>query len=478
MGTREKLEYIIDTGEVGEGDPETVWRRLAQKELRFRDTTDRGRPRRRAEWQSYIVVWPQRGSIKNVVNTCDARHWTGISRGSGHYHTVTHDGGPTVRKLNIDGLPDQTLHGIADELFRFMDFLNENGAVFHGAISGGGLALFKETIETPVRMWAPNIITEALWPGRAEYFHSEARLFMNMAYYDLKEAYPTALSEEAIPTRWHHSTNPDKWRKHPDGFSFAHAYIPYDASPPHPLPLRLNPSRRNEHLVWPRGFISGWWNHRDMLIADELGYLGQVDESWLPDAHTEVFQSPRWQELRLELRALGPFGKMADNALWGLLSYDGTKQKRVRWLDKEGTQSKKVADIQGIRETHSLGVALAATSRVREKLWRGMAAANAVYCATDGMIAKYPSPSPLPSQWAIKIKYNMIEIKDSGFYRWCDDEHMIWQYLRGGKRHYDAHGGKKRDRIGDTVYGTLPPMSIRELHLHGFMKELLPVDDD
>jgi hypothetical protein len=461
-GNAERLRYITSEGETNEGDPETIWQELAAPQPYFRERTDRGRIRTVADTQKLIVVTPRRGSIRELIRTCDATHWTGITKGSGKYHTLTHGGELTVYRLEADG----RLEDIAASLFAYVDFLNEHGAIFRSTVTGGGLALFRTTLETPVKMWAPEVAVNAFWPGRCEYYREERATFWNMGYYDLRQAYPTALSEEPIPTRWHR-TNPDNWRKHPDGFSSATAFVPYDDTPPHPLQLRLNVGKKSEHLVYPTGVFSGWWNHRDMRIADDLGYIVRVNESWVPDAFTSAFQSDKWLELRQELRKLGTFGKMADNGLWGLLSFDGTKQKRIRWTDKAGTRQEKVADIHGIRETHAIGVALSVTSRVREKLWHAIQATGAVYAATDGIIAPVVTPSPLSDEWVLKERYTYLDIKDVGLYSWINDKSPITQYLGGGKARFDAADGKKGYQFGDAETNTIPATSIKELHKAG-----------
>lgn len=458
-GTPEWLRYVTSDGEAGEGYPEDIWTKLAEPRPYFRERTDRGRTRTVIDHQKYIVVTPRRGSIRDLIRTCDATHWTGITKGSGKYHTLTHGGNLTVYRLEAAGL----LEEIADELFAYVDFLNANGAIFRTTVTGGGLALFKTTLHAPIKMWAPEVAINAFWPGRSEYYRQERQTFWNMAYYDLRQAYPTALSEEPIPTRWHR-TNPENWRKHPDGFSLATAFVPYDSPLPHPLQLRLNVGKKSEHLVYPTGVFSGYWNHRDMRIADDLGFLVRVNESWVPDAFTEAFQSDEWQALRRELRTLGMFGKMADNGMWGLLSFDGTKQKRIRWTDKAGTRQEKVADIHGIRETHAIGVALAVTSRVREKLWHAIQATGAVYAATDGLIAAYPPASPLSDQWAVKERFDYIDIKDVGVYAWMNSDSPIMQYLGGGKTRFDAADGKRGYLVGDYETNTIPSTGIRELY--------------
>jgi hypothetical protein len=458
-GTPELLRFIDSNGEFGEGPSEEIWQRLAFPQPTTRQNVSRGKTYRSKTYTKYIVVTPRRGSIRELIRSCDATHWTGITKGSGKYHTLRHDGGPTVYRLEADG----RLEDIATALFAYVDFLNENGAIFRSTVTGGGLALFRQTLDEPIKFWAPPVAVNAFWPGRSEYFRPERASFWNMAYYDLKQAYPTALSEEPIPTRWHH-TNPDNWRKHPDGFSQATAFVPYDDLPPHPLQLRLNVGKKSEHLVYPTGVFSGWWNHRDMRIADDLGYIVRVQETWVPDHFTTAFQTDEWQELRQELRKLGALGKMADNGLWGLLNFDGTKQKRVRWTDKAGTTQEKIADINGIRETHAIGVGLSVTSRVREKLWHAIAATGAVYAATDGIIAHYPSPIPLSDQWVVKEHYDYLDIKDVGCYAWVNRKSPITQYLGGGKARFDAAEGKRGYLVGDLEANTIAAASIKELH--------------
>jgi hypothetical protein len=67
----------------------------------------------------------------------------------------------------------------------------------------------------------------------------------------------------------------------------------------------------------------------------------------------------------------------------------------------------------------------------------------------------------------MKQRYHLIDIKDIGYYAWVGPESPIWQYLGGGKAHFESHDGKKGYLIGDTESNTIPSMSIRELHRSG-----------
>lgn len=435
----------------------------------FRETFERGRFRTRTDKRKYIVVTPCPGSIRHLIRTCDATHWTGVTKGSGKYQNLTHNGSVTIHRLKIRGDLDE----VAEGLFTFIDFLNEHNAIFRSSIAGGAMSLFKQTLSSPVRMWAPDCAAEAFWPGRAEYFGDEVQRFYDMAYFDLKAAYPAALAAEPIPVRWK-QCDPDKWQLHPDGFSKATAFVPYDSLPPHPLPLRLNAGKKSEALIYPTGAFSGWWPHRDMRHADEMGMIVRVDETWVPAHVTTAFQDENWQRLRQGLRALsdmaGRFGKMADNGLWGLMSFDGTKLKRVRWTNPNGdpTSIEIISAVNGIREVHGMGVALSATSRVRHALWEGIKASDAVYCATDGLIAASGSvltPAGGEGGWVIKEPLGVVVIKDVGAYKWANPGDVNWNYLGDSQASFDAVSGTKGALFGDLETNTLHTASRRQLHL-------------
>jgi len=468
-GNPDELHYIDSNGEYRSGNPEEIWQELAMPQPVQRRNIRRGQSYMSRSYQKYVVVTPHKGSIKNLIRTCDARHWTGITKGSGKYHTLTHTGGPTIHRLYHDEHPEE----VAKHLFAYADFLNSHGCVFRSTVTGGGLSLFKTTLDKPIKLWAPPEITEAFWPGRAEYFYDRYQLFWNMAYYDLKQAYPTALSSSPLPARWH-QTDPDKWREYPDGFSYAVAYVPPSDPLPHPLPKRLTGGKRQAKISYASGVISGWYPHRDLLAADELGYIVRVETTWIPDSYTEAFQSERWQELRQELRGLpglaGRFGKEADNGLWGLLGFDSTKQRKVAWTDKDATDKgeQTIANINGTRQIHGLGIAVSATARVRQQLWQAMTATNAIYCATDGIICR--PTFALDSQWILNEEMPLVAIKDSGCYAYYSESSPILQY-KGGKERFDRHDGKAGYLEGDTETGTIPSMTMRELYKRGYMTD-------
>lgn len=470
-GTPERLRYVTSDGDDVEGDPEDIWRQLATPQTYYRTTVDRGRTRARKDSRRLIVVTPRRGSIRELIRTCDGRHWSGVTKGSGRYQQLTHDGGPTVHRLPFDG----RLEDVAASLFTFVAFVNEHGALFRSSVAGAGLSLFKQTLTDPIGMWAPEVAVNALWPGRSEYFYDGQSRFYNMAYFDLKCAYPSALASAPVPIRWK-MVDPQRWRADLDGFSLATAFTPYDAPRPRPLPLRLHAGTKRESLSWASGVFSGWWPHRDLAIADDLGYVVRVTQTWLPAVTTNAFASPAWRELRQQLRALpglaGLMGKTADNGLWGMLTFDGTKMKRVRWTERNGdpTSIRIEGAVNGIRDTHAMGVALAATSRVREALWQGVEVSGAVYCDTDGMIAPAPAQGRLTpwggeGGWARKQALGVVDIKDVQTYRWANPGDVDWHYLGDAKRRFDAASGDAGQAIGDLESATLPGMSTRQLRL-------------
>lgn len=474
-GTPERLAYITNNGEFREGDPETLWKELAVRECYQTVQMNRGKPRPRwVTGSPPIVVSAKRGSIRDLVRTCDARHWVGLRSTHGKYKTLEHEGGPTVRRLGVNA----DLVPAAEALFTFVDFLNSHGVRFSGSISGAGFSLFRTTLTAPIRFWSPPNAANALWPGRREYWH-EPRTWYGMGYFDLKAAYPAALMESGIPTAWH-QVDPEKWRGHPDGFSAARTFTPYDHTPPHPLPLRLRPGSRRESISWAKGSFSGVWTHRDMANADDVDISVTADECWVPTKWTDAFSSDRWLALRAEMRGLpglaGVLGKIADNSLWGMFAFDSSADIRIRWETKDGDMSKTTeSKASGVRKVHGVGVALAATSRVRQHLWKGIHQTDAIYCDTDGLIAPDTAkPSPAnggDGTWYLKQKLGVIDIKAPQCYRYLNADDVDWHYLgESSPANFLSSMAYPNQMNGDEL-GTAPPLSVRQAYLLGLMND-------
>jgi len=485
-GNPERLRYVTSNGDAGEGDPETVWQILNRKESYVTTTVDRGKPRTRTRIGAKpIVIAAKRGSIRDLVRTCDARHWVGTRATHGKYKRLDHIDGPTVRRLGITA----DIEDAAEALFTFVEFMNYHGVRFNGSIAGAGLNLFRSTLTEPIHFWAPPIALEALWPGRREYWH-EPKLWYGMQYFDLKAAYPAALMERGIPTRWH-QVDPDKWRNEPDGFSVTRSFTPYDNPPPNPLPLRLRPGSRRESISWATGAFSGTFPHRDLQNAEEVDAWVQPEESWAPNRYTDAFASEAWQMLRLEMRTLpgmaGLLGKLADNGLWGMFAFDNTGDVEVKWTTKDGDMSKATERRKaGLRKAHGIGVALAATSRVRQSLWKGVRQAQAIYCDTDGMIAPeaaYVAPRACgDGSWYPKQPLPIVQIKAPQIYRWITPrDFMEWENgeVPASAWHYLGESDPKNflsapvtpgQLHGDDM-GTAPAMSVRQAYLRGLMED-------
>jgi hypothetical protein len=473
-GTPERLRYISNDGSDREGPPETLWKELARPESYAVTVMDRGRERIRVRTGAApIIIAAKRGSIRDLVRTCDARHWVGLRSTHGKYKTLKHEGGPTVRRLGLTA----DIEPAAEALFTFVDFLNENGVRFGGSVAGAALSLFRTTLDKPLHFWAPPRALEALWPGRREYYHKPRR-FYDMGYFDIKAAYPAALIQEAIPTHWH-LTDPSKWRDHKDGFSVARTYTPTSNLLPNPLPLRLRPGSRRESISWASGAFVGTYPHRDLDNALSVGSWIEPEECWTPTRYTEAFASERWQELRLAMRALpglaGTLGKLADNGLWGMFAFDNSADTEIHWRTRDGDMAntdehKK----EGIRKAHGIGVALAATSRVRQNLWNGIQQTGAVYCDTDGMIAPIGS-QPTPTQagegsWHLKERLGCIEIKAPQLYRWLNADDVDWHYLGESAPHAFMGAAVDEGHLNGDDFGTAAPMSVKRAHILGLVE--------
>lgn len=471
-GTPDELRYIANDGQANSGPPEAIWKELAQRESYQRITVARGKERARlVEGSPPIVVAAKRGSIRDLVTTCDARHWEGVRSTHGKYKTLTHDGGPTVRRLGVTA----DLEPAALGLFTFVDFCNAHGVRFSGSIAGAGYSLFRTTLKESIHFWAPPQAIEALWPGRREYWHEPKRWY-EMAYYDLKAAYPAALMEHGIPTHWH-QIDPTKWRLHKDGFSHAKTFTPSTNPLPNPLPIRLRPGTRRETISWASGAFDGWYPHRDLDNALSIDSWVEPEETWAPTRYTDAFASEEWQTLRTAMRALpglaGTLGKMADNSLWGMFAFDNSEDIRIRWNTRDGDMTK-TNEIKksGLRKAHGMGVALSATARVRQSLWDGIHQSDAIYCDTDGMIAPNTA-NPYPDSgdegsWILKEQLGVLDIKAPQVYRWLNLEDFDWHYLGESALNFKTAPVTAGQLHGDEL-GTAPAMSVRLAHLRGLL---------
>lgn len=474
-GTPERLRFITSDGETAEGDPEAIWKRLATRERYTVTAVDRSKIRTRIrEGASPIVIAAKRGSIRELVRSCDARHWLGVRSTHGKYKTLIHEGGPTVRRLGVTA----DLEVAADGLFNFVDFCNAHGVRFSGSISGAGLSLFRTTLDTSLKFWAPERALEALWPGRREYWHEPKRWY-GMQYFDIKAAYPASLMESGIPTHWH-QTDPAKWQKERDGFSLARCFTPYDNILPNPLPLRLRPGSRRESISWATGAFRGTYPHRDLENALQSDTYIQPDETWSPTKYTDAFASRQWQCLRTEMRALpglaGILGKLADNGLWGMFAFDNSGDIEVKWRTADGDMSKTdERKKSGMRKAHGVGVALAATARVRQSLWNGIRQSQAIYCDTDGLIAPATARvTPVAGgegTWHLKQELSVLDVKAPQLYRWANAGDVDWHYLgESSPRNFQGAAVTNGHMHGDGE-GTAHAMSVRTAHILGLLKE-------
>lgn len=476
-GTPERLAYISDSGEFREGEPETLWKELATRERYLVQTVDRGRPRARwTDGAPPIVVAAKRGSIRDLVATCDARHWTGVRSDHGKYKTIIHDEGPIVRRLGVTA----PLEVAADALFTFVKFCNSKGVRFSGSVAGAGLSLFRTTLTKPVHFWAPPNIIDALWPGRREYWHPPAR-YTNMAYYDIRAAYPAALMDDGVPTHWH-QIDPDRWIRNKDGYGRARVFVPYEHSPPHPVPLRLKPGTRREQISYATGAFSGTWPFRDVGEAALEGcLLDKPEECWAPSRFTNVFASPEWLELRAEMRALpglaGTLGKLADNSLWGMFAFDNSADAEIRWLTRDGDPNRTTEKRKGgIRRMHGAGIAVVATARVRSRLLTGVRASSAIYCDTDGVIAPSSAPGWMrkgkaDGDWTLKQRFDVLDVKAPQVYRWANMNDIDWHYLGESSAHSFLSSTAEKGKINGDNEGTAGTMSIRQAHLRKLMTD-------
>jgi hypothetical protein len=170
-----------------------------------------------------------------------------------------------------------------------------------------------------------------------------------------------------------------------------------------------------------------------------------------------------------------------------MFAFDNSADVEVRWTTPDGDMSKSEEKRRaGMRKAHGVGVALAATARVRQSLWKGIEQAQAIYCDTDGMIAPeaaYVAPRASgEGTWYPKQALAVLDIKAPQVYRWAnaidlaewqdgDVPATAWRYLgESSPKNFLGAPVTKGQLHGDEM-GTAPAMSVRQAYLRGLMKE-------
>lgn len=462
-GDGESLRYMTDNGFSETGPAETLWARLAEKERYKRPKSHRtGQYMATVTGAPPVVVTPGRGSIRDLVRTCDARHWEGLRSAPGKYKALVHDGGPVVKRLGLRTDYESAAHG----LFEFVEFCNGYGVRFNGSVPTAGYSLFRTTLDKPFTLWSPPNIMKAMWPGRRESFYPPTRYY-DMAYFDLPCAYGNVLDDK-VPTRWGHYDTRKVDDTTIDGYGLGAVYIPNDNPVPNPLPLRLKPGSKRESISYATGAFEGIWPFRDLAHAqDRNQMLRDPTDCWVPTRYTDAFATDKWQLLRKEMRNLpgiaGDLGKLADNSLWGMFAFDNTQNSRVRWLTRNGDPNQvTITSAPGIRMIHGMAVGVTATARVRAKLYDAIVQSDAVYCETDGVIAS--RQNNLNGDWKLKQQFGVIDIKAPQIYRWLDRDDVGWHYHGESTPHTFLSTSPSNSPIGDG-FGNAGAMSIRDAHL-------------
>jgi hypothetical protein len=167
-----------------------------------------------------------------------------------------------------------------------------------------------------------------------------------------------------------------------------------------------------------------------------------------------------------------------------MFAFDNSGDIEVKWRTKDGDMSKTDERKKtGMRKAHGVGVALAATARVRQSLWNGIRESGAIYCDTDGLIAPSNARvSPVAAgegTWHPKLAFPVLDVKAPQLYRWVSARDFqewadgipdsAWNYL-GESSPKNFLGGSTQKQIHGDDLGTAGAMSVRQAHVRGLMK--------
>lgn len=179
--------------------------------------------------------------------------------------------------------------------FKFMEFLqngfNDLGTSLKYTIASTSLNLFKNKY---LKTWIQQpdlddikIMYNAYYGGRTEIFYRG--LIKNVYLYDINSLYPYVMKKYEYPNP-NTLFKPKNFNKENiikyDGISFVSLFCPLNIDYP------LLPYRRDEKLIFPTGFINGWYSNVELRKSFDLGYkLLKIHKQILYKSNFKIFDN-------------------------------------------------------------------------------------------------------------------------------------------------------------------------------------------
>ena len=400
---------------------------------------------KRAKYDPDIAPGPVQlywnGSRSDLFRVTGALGWTAERRRKASVTKFRHDCGISLRMLPVS-LRD-TNERTALGLFEFCEWARDQGVGAKG-FGAMGTGLWRSMLPERVTFMPPPAgcdFATATMGGRVEApLVDRSRPLRNMAYWDIRSAYPAAMAREPFPQ--------SLWPVHPttrmDGTGIAEAAV--SIGEPIPFgPLALPLARQSPYVTFGtcERYVTSFWSWRELRAAREAGHTVKVVRSWAGRFEQDAFGEP-WETIVGEGRALplgGRFAKAAFNATWGGFASKANQVDYLRWTDPDGLHfDVTTPKVSAPMPIEAAGwVATEILARVRSQLFvEALSRPGAVYCDTDGVIAP---EGWLPARegdrlgdWSKRQTMRQVQIKGPRLYRWAeeDDPQHFWRYLTAG----------------------------------------------
>lgn len=311
-----------------------------------------------------------------------------------------------------------------------------------GSLSGMLNSLMRLTMHKPFIESSYEAPGYELWRGSRvqESINNKMRKeFGPTDLWDMRSAFPSALSNLALPRRWRrYASNPLEDIPEADsGFMRAIVHVPWMMHGPLPDLGTLHPTANFPT----EEFLQGIWSFDELRVARDVGCLVMPYEFWTGASFRYPFKE--WGTLVEELRnAMSPparrLVKQAANRYVGRFAMSGHQERSRMVGGKEVWTS-----AGGMKRPDSLTVHGLVTSHVRSVLFRDGIhpyPAHFIFCHTDGVAlmadevldVRHP-PTP---EWRVKAYMESLLLLNPSRYAYKpgaeDPDPRPWRYVVAG----------------------------------------------
>jgi len=295
-------------------------------------------------------------------------------------------------------------------------------------------ALQRISMTSTFRESSANAPGEYLWRGsrieRGKHFAVE---YGPTDIWDMRSAFPRALTEVSIPTRWRRYKAGKDLPEVESGFCHARVNVPWYMYGPLPDVWLANPTFPVETK------LSGIWSLDELRIAQATGCEISPREYWVGNTSTQPFAE--WGRMIDELRASVPESsvkivKMAANRYVGRFAMDGHRERsrmvngELEWVVEKGHRRPESLTV------HGLVTADVRSTMFVEGIWPYPA--HFIFCHTDGVAlmtdASIDARPPPSKRWRVKtFMERLLLLNPQRYaYRPGPEDPAPWRYVVAG----------------------------------------------